>query len=76
MVVLKSVSASDLESVLEFLYLGRVSVGQERLNSFLKTANELKIKGLSDDDDKRKNKNMQENLGKKYENISILTTVN
>lgn len=45
---LKGVSFSDLESVLNFMYQGEVSVGQDHLNSFLATAEELQVKGLTE----------------------------
>ena len=46
--VLKDVPFHDLQSILEFVYLGEVNVEQERLQSFLKTADLLQIKGLTD----------------------------
>ena len=45
---LKGVPFSDLESVLNFMYQGEVSVGQDHLNSFLATAEELEVKGLTE----------------------------
>lgn len=47
--VLKDVSWNDLQYILEFLYVGQVNVAQENLQSFLKTAELLKIRGLTDD---------------------------
>jgi len=47
--VLRELTPEDLESVLQFVYLGRVHVTQERLASFLKIAEGLKIRGLADD---------------------------
>ncbi len=46
MVVLKEISAVNLDSLLQFLYLGRVSVEQTRLESFLQAAEALRIRGL------------------------------
>lgn len=46
--VLKDVPFSDLQSILEFVYLGEVNVEQGRLQSFLKTADVMQIKGLTD----------------------------
>ena len=37
-----------LQSILEFVYLGEVNVEQDRLQSFLKTAELMRIKGLTD----------------------------
>ena len=45
---LKGVPFTDLEAVLSFMYQGEVSVGQDHLNSFLATAEELEVKGLTD----------------------------
>ena len=36
------------QSILEFVYLGEVNVEQDRLQSFLKTAELMRIKGLTD----------------------------
>ena len=38
----------DLYTILEFIYMGEVNVGQSDLTSFLKTAELLKIKGLAE----------------------------
>ncbi|KAF4521900.1 hypothetical protein B566_EDAN008374 [Ephemera danica] len=37
-VILKDVSAEDVEALLSFMYQGEVYIGQERLSSFLRTA--------------------------------------
>jgi len=44
---LKGVEFSDLQSVLNFMYHGEVNVAQEELNSFLSVAEELQVKGLT-----------------------------
>jgi hypothetical protein len=44
---LKGVKHADLVSVLNFMYHGEVNVAQEELNSFLAVAEELKVKGLT-----------------------------
>lgn len=46
--VLRDVPFNDLQSIVEFVYLGEVNLEQERLVSFLKTAEVLQIKGLKD----------------------------
>eukprot|EP00088_Acartia_fossae_P019146 TRINITY_DN2111_c0_g1_i2.p1 TRINITY_DN2111_c0_g1~~TRINITY_DN2111_c0_g1_i2.p1 ORF type:complete len:414 (+),score=125.19 TRINITY_DN2111_c0_g1_i2:129-1370(+) len=46
--VLKDVRFTDLQSILEFVYLGEVNLEQARLDSFLNTAEILQIKGLTD----------------------------
>jgi len=44
---LKGVKYTDLVAVLNFMYHGEVNVAQEELNTFLSIAEELKIKGLT-----------------------------
>ena len=44
---MKGVKYSDLESLLNFMYFGEVSIAQDELNSFLGVAEELKVKGLT-----------------------------
>jgi len=44
---LRGVKHSDLQSVLNFMYHGEVNVAQEELNSFLAVAEDLKVKGLT-----------------------------
>lgn len=47
-VILKDVPFADMKSLLDFMYRGEVSVDQERLTAFLKVAESLKIKGLTE----------------------------
>ena len=44
---LKGVRFCDLQSVLNFMYHGEVNVAQDELNSFLMVAEDLRIKGLT-----------------------------
>jgi len=44
---LKGVAFNDLQYVLNFMYHGEVNVAQEELNSFLSAAEDLQIKGLT-----------------------------
>jgi len=44
---LKGVKYTDLLAVLNFMYHGEVNVAQEELNSFLAIAEDLKVKGLT-----------------------------
>eukprot|EP00088_Acartia_fossae_P065326 TRINITY_DN8055_c0_g1_i3.p1 TRINITY_DN8055_c0_g1~~TRINITY_DN8055_c0_g1_i3.p1 ORF type:complete len:476 (-),score=166.20 TRINITY_DN8055_c0_g1_i3:513-1940(-) len=48
LVYLKGVNLADLQSILEFIYNGEVNVHQSELNSFLEVAEDLQIKGLTD----------------------------
>ena len=47
-IILRDIKYDDLQSLLQFMYNGEVNVAQEQLNSFLKTAESLKIRGLTD----------------------------
>jgi BTB/POZ domain len=44
---LKGVKYTDLQSVLNFMYHGEVNVAQDELNSFLAVAEDLRVKGLT-----------------------------
>jgi len=47
LIYLKGVKYTDLQSVLNFMYHGEVNVAQEELNSFLAVAEDLRVKGLT-----------------------------
>ena len=47
---LRGVKYTDLQAVLDFMYHGEVNLAQEELNSFLAVAEELKIRGLTQDE--------------------------
>ena len=47
LIYLRGVTYSDLVSALDFMYHGEVSVAQNNLNSFLALAEDLEIKGLT-----------------------------
>lgn len=47
-VILKDVPYSDMKSLLDFMYRGEVSVDQDRLTHFLRVAESLRIKGLTE----------------------------
>ena len=62
LIYLKNFKFSELEFALTFMYFGQVEVGKNRINDFLKIAEDLKIKGLSEnrvEDHEREN---EENL--------------
>ena len=48
---MKGISKSEIENVIDFLYNGETFVAQHKLNSFLVSAQELKVKGLQTMDD-------------------------
>jgi len=47
LVYLKGVKYAELQSVLNFMYHGEANIAQDDLNSFLAVAEELKVKGLT-----------------------------
>ncbi|CAB3367334.1 Hypothetical predicted protein [Cloeon dipterum] len=59
-IILKDVSFIDLKSILQFMYRGEVNVKQDDLNTFLKTAEVLKVKGLTGDDNKESTRNVSQ----------------
>lgn len=54
LVILSDVPARDMRAMMKFIYQGEVSVSQTELASFLKTADNLQIKGLAEDKEKEK----------------------
>jgi len=45
-IMMRGVTSSTLNSILDYMYYGEVSVAREDLNDFLKLAEELQVKGL------------------------------
>lgn len=66
-IYLKDVRYSEMRSLLDFMYKGEVNVGQSSLPNFLKTAEGLQVRGLTDninyrtDNDKERNDNSDAN---------------
>uniref|UniRef100_A0A1A9VEU8 BTB domain-containing protein n=1 Tax=Glossina austeni TaxID=7395 RepID=A0A1A9VEU8_GLOAU len=61
-VILKDVPYADMKALLDFMYRGEVSVDQERLTAFLRVAESLRIKGLTEvNDDKPSGGNTHNN---------------
>lgn len=55
-VILRDIPYADMKALLDFMYRGEVSVDQERLSAFLRVAESLRIKGLTEvNDDKPAN---------------------
>ncbi|XP_039753213.1 broad-complex core protein-like [Pararge aegeria] len=50
-IVLQNVAFTDLNALVEFIYHGEVNVHQRSLSSFLKTAEVLRVSGLTQNDD-------------------------
>jgi len=57
---LKDIQFDHLQSVLNFMYHGEVNVAQEDLNNFLAVAEELKIKGLTQNGSEENSKRAKE----------------
>ena len=57
---LKGVKYIDLMSVLNFMYHGEVNVAQDELNSFLSIAEDLKVKGLTQNKSNEEPRHKQE----------------
>ncbi|XP_060534641.1 protein tramtrack, beta isoform-like isoform X2 [Cylas formicarius] len=49
----QDVDFGDLRSIIDFVYKGEIDVTRDELQSLLRTADQLKIKGLCDSDEKR-----------------------
>lgn len=47
-VILKDVKFTELKSMMDYMYRGEVNISQDQLGTFLKAAESLQIKGLSD----------------------------
>jgi len=47
-VILKDTSFCDIVAIIEFMYKGEINVSQDKLSSLLKTAENLKVKGLAE----------------------------
>ncbi|MCL4125224.1 UNVERIFIED_CONTAM: hypothetical protein GTU68_051538 [Idotea baltica] len=47
-IILREVNIDDLESVLTFMYEGEVNVTQPRLHTFMRLAEALQVKGLTE----------------------------
>lgn len=45
---MRDVEAQHVVALMEFMYAGEVNVAQAQLSAFLKTAESLKIRGLTD----------------------------
>ncbi|XP_045124099.1 zinc finger and BTB domain-containing protein 45-like isoform X3 [Portunus trituberculatus] len=53
-IFMRDVRAGDMEALLSFMYRGEINVHQHDLSSFLRTAESLQIKGLSDSSERHK----------------------
>ena len=73
LIYLKWVKITDLQAVLNFIYHGEVSVAQEDLNSFLTVAEDLKVKGLTQQNSQETSTlKTQQNIGKHQSSKSAM----
>ena len=54
-VYLRGVASQDLQNIVSFMYNGEVSIAQDQLNSFLAAAEDLQVKGLTQDNSENAN---------------------
>ncbi|XP_065584949.1 protein tramtrack, beta isoform-like isoform X9 [Artemia franciscana] len=50
-IILKDVKFHDMQALVKFMYTGEVTVAQPQINSLIKVADMLKVKGLADPDE-------------------------
>ncbi|CAG9824214.1 unnamed protein product [Phaedon cochleariae] len=60
-VILKDVGHENMKDILEFMYMGEVSVLRDNLTQFLRTAELLQVKGLTGDDSSEESPSSKEN---------------
>ena len=72
-VILRDVSEQDLQALLQFMYNGQVQVPDEQLKNFLRTAETLQIRGLTDEaPSKGQLSNANEDQGKAFLKREVL----
>ena len=54
-VYMRGVSSVNMQHILDFMYHGEVSIAQDHLNSFLSVAEDLQVKGLSQNNQQSSN---------------------
>ena len=65
LIYMRNINERDLMAVVDFLYHGEINILQENLENFLNLAEELQLKGLSGQNDKKENHgmvNQQQNI--------------
>ena len=71
---LKGVRYEDITSVLNFMYHGEVNVAQEELNTFLAVAEDLKVKGLTQNTQNVKQQEFQSPRPEKKASTPVFNT--
>lgn len=75
-IVLQDVVFDDLQALVEFIYHGEVNVHQRNLSSFLKTAEVLRVSGLTQPTDSTANDVSTENTMRPYHFFPLFLSVN
>ena len=77
LIYMKGVEFKELQNILNFMYMGEVNLAHEELRSFLAVAADLKVKGLSLNNEQVKKvlNNEKENIYNKDHNITQETVV-
>ena len=79
MIYLRGIQHEEIESILEFMYLGEATVQQERMEEFLKVGQSLEIKELTemnDAIDEEEDTNIQNYIKLNYQWPEDTTTKN
>merc|ERR1719378_802774 len=81
-IYLKGIQSMEIESILQFLYLGQATFYQERMNEFLTVAKSLEIKEISKDvgydvpksqDDQESYENIEPNIESFLEEKTVVS---
>ncbi|XP_017771793.1 PREDICTED: zinc finger and BTB domain-containing protein 17 isoform X2 [Nicrophorus vespilloides] len=73
-IFMRDVEAKHVVALMEFMYAGEVNVAQAHLSAFLKTAESLKIRGLTDTTPIKEDLYMKSNLEKSIQGNSTVTS--
>ena len=68
-IYLRGIHGREMESVLEYMYLGEVKMSQEKMDDFLKVALDLKVKDISKSREQQKNDDNVKKTAEEENNI-------
>ncbi|XP_075226176.1 uncharacterized protein LOC142327140 isoform X2 [Lycorma delicatula] len=74
-IILKDVKYPELKAMLDYMYRGEVNISQDLLGSFLKAAESLQIKGLTDSGGGGEPANKQQELNRKQTALNLPTPI-
>ena len=69
-ILLRGISSSQIEHILDFIYHGECNIQQSELNSFLAVAEELKIRGLTQEEEQIIKKQAKKTVKRDSTNIN------